>query len=58
MMTDEERIRGSFEEFIEPDWIKIWKADYDKSRYTATDTKFKVLHDGCVFAAWTQSAKS
>ncbi len=57
MMTDEERIRGSFEEFIEPDWIKIWKADYDKSRYTATDTKFKVLHDGCGFAGMDTERK-
>ena len=47
MMTEEERVKGSFEEYIEPDWIWTWKKDYDLKNYSATDARFKEIHDGC-----------
>ena len=49
MMTEEERVTGSFEDSISPSWIWPWKKDFDIKKYPATDTMFKELHDGCEF---------
>ncbi|MBP5655415.1 MAG: transglutaminase family protein [Clostridiales bacterium] len=58
MQTDDERVSDGFDrDRFEVHDLSWWKKDYDKSRFAATDEKFKPLHDNAEFVSMDREKK-